>query len=155
MDPLIVFIKYLHGHNLHNLHVLINLSKEFCAERGQKKSPLFYLAPNEIFILFNELFILILNIKIPKFFTYFNETAFPPGDVSGRHCFSSSSSPPPNRCFSICSSCAEKTQRLLGDGYSPITTMLRSFLFFFYTSQTERQALPPDSQSGVGAGSNN
>lgn len=71
MDPLIVFIKYLHGHNLHNLHVLINLSKEFCAERGQKKSPLFYLAPNEIFILFNELFILILNIKIPKFFNIF------------------------------------------------------------------------------------
>lgn len=86
MDPLIVFIKYLHGHNLHNLHVLINLSKEFCAERGQKKkSPLFYLAPNEIFILFNELFILILNIKILKFLTYFNETAFPPSDVSGRH----------------------------------------------------------------------
>lgn len=62
MDPLIVFIKYLHGHNLHNLHVLINLSKEFYAERGQKKrkkSPLFYLASNEIFILFNELFIFI------------------------------------------------------------------------------------------------
>lgn len=66
MDPLIVFIKYLHGHNLHNLHELINLSKEFYAERSQK-FPLFYLAPNEIFILFNELFILILNVKILKF----------------------------------------------------------------------------------------
>lgn len=61
MDPLIVFIKYLHGHDLHNLHVLINLSKEFCAERSQKKKkiPLFYSVSNEIFIFFNELFILI------------------------------------------------------------------------------------------------
>lgn len=58
MVPLIVFIKYLHGHNLHNLHVLINLLKAFSAERSQK-FPLFYLASDEIFILFNELFILI------------------------------------------------------------------------------------------------
>lgn len=58
MVPLIVFIKYLHGHNLHNLHVLINLSKAFYAERSQK-FPLFYLASDEIFILFNELFVLI------------------------------------------------------------------------------------------------
>ncbi len=27
MVPLIVLMKYLHGHNLHNLHVVINLSK--------------------------------------------------------------------------------------------------------------------------------
>lgn len=27
MGPLIVLMKYLHGHNLHNLHVVINLSK--------------------------------------------------------------------------------------------------------------------------------
>lgn len=67
MVPLIVFIKYLHGHNLHNLHVLINLSKAFYAERSQKNFPLFYLASDEIFIHFNELFRLDLNIKMPKF----------------------------------------------------------------------------------------
>lgn len=34
MAFLIVLLKYLHGHNLHNLHVVINLSKA---------SPLFFL----------------------------------------------------------------------------------------------------------------
>lgn len=48
MVPLIVFIKYLHECNLHNLHVLINLSKTFYAERTQKFL-LFYLASYEIF----------------------------------------------------------------------------------------------------------
>lgn len=64
MVRLIVFIKYLHGSNLHNLHVLINLSKEFCAERSQN-IPLFYLTSNEIFIFFNELLIFI-KIKIAQ-----------------------------------------------------------------------------------------
>lgn len=43
MVPLIVFMKYLHVHNLHNLLVLINLSKEFYVEESQEKFLLFYL----------------------------------------------------------------------------------------------------------------
>lgn len=129
---------------------------------AKKKSPLFYLAPNEIFILFNELFILILNIKkkIPKFSTYFNETApFVPGDVSGRQRFFA---PRRRRRQTDVSAFGEKknnkkkkTGRLRGGGDSPITTVLRSFFFFFLRVKPNVKPFPTDSQSGVGAGSNN